>query len=305
MIATVLGRDAKLLVLVNGAYGRRMVEMCRVMGRSVDTLDSPEDQQVDPDALEQRLAVDDTITHVAVVHCETTSGILNPLSGVAEVCARYGRPLLVDAMSSFGAIDLDLRTLRVAAVAASSNKCLQGVPGVGFALIERETLAAARGHAHSLSLDLHAQWRGFEANQQWRFTPPTHVIAALSQALDEHAEEGGVAGRGARYWRNHEVLVDGMASLGFRCLLERSVQAPVIVTFLMPADPRFVFDEFYRLLADQGFLIYPGKLTVADSFRIGCIGDLDEEVMRRALGAVRSAMDSLGVTSGAPAGPTA
>ena len=300
-LGTLVPRSGTLLVLVNGAYGRRMVQACRSMGRPVEFVEWPEDEPVDSDVLRTRLVEDSSISHVAVVHCETTSGILNPLSAIARVTAEAGRHLLVDAMSTFGALDVDVRDLPATAVMASSNKCLQGVPGMGFALIDRDVLQSCEGNAHSLSLDLYEQWRGFENNRQWRFTPPTHVIAALAQALDEHADEGAVAGRGRRYANNHRVLVEGMEALGFRCLLEHYLQAPIIVTFLMPADEMFDFHRFYELLSDQGFLIYPGKLTVADSFRIGCIGDLDEGVMRAALRAVESAMRNLGVESGAPA----
>ncbi len=301
MLGTVVPRAGKLLVLVNGAYGRRMVEMALTMGRSVDALEWAEDEPVDPDVLGRRLSADTSVTHVAVVHCETTSGILNPLVEVAEVAAAHGRPLLVDAMSSFGALPVDVRTAPFAALAASSNKCLEGVPGMGFVLVERELLAGCQGSAHSLSLDLHAQWRGFEGNGQWRFTPPTHVVAALSQALDEHAAEGGVRGRGARYARNHRVLVEGMEALGFTCLLPRQVQAPVITTFLTPADPRFGFDRFYEGLSARGFVIYPGKLTVASSFRIGCIGRVGEVEMRAAVEAVRAVLAEMGVTDCSPA----
>jgi len=300
-IATLLPRDGKLLVLVNGAYGKRMVQIARVMGRAVEALEWREDQPVDPEALDQRLAGDKGITHVAVVHCETTSGILNPMEDVAEVAAVHHTPLIIDAMSAFGALPLDARETPFAAVVASSNKCLQGVPGMGFALIRRDVLEHCKGNSHSLSLDLFDQWEGFEKNGQWRFTPPTQVIAAFLLALDEHAAEGGVAGRGARYARNHEVLVDGMETLGFRCLLAREDQAPIIVTFHMPADPHFNFGDFYERLSAKGFLIYPGKLTVADSFRIGCIGDLGETEMRAALGAITSVLDEMDVHNCAPA----
>jgi 2-aminoethylphosphonate-pyruvate transaminase len=300
-IGTLVPRDGKLLVLVNGAYGTRMVQSARVMGRSVEALEWREDQCVEPQAVGERLAGDESITHVAVVHCETTSGILNPIAAVAEVVAARGRPLIIDAMSAFGALPLDARQVPFAAVAASSNKCLEGVPGMGFALIRRDVLEQCQGNAHSLSLDLFAQWQGFEKNGQWRFTPPTHVVAAFMQALDEHAAEGGVAGRGARYARNHQVLVDGMEALGFRCLLPRAVQAPIIVTFHMPADPKFDFGDFYERLSDKGFLIYPGKLTVADSFRVGCIGRLGETEMRAALDAIAAVLDEMGVHDLAPA----
>jgi 2-aminoethylphosphonate-pyruvate transaminase len=287
---------------VNGAYGTRMVQIARVMGRAVEALEWREDERVDPAAVDARLGADTSITHVAVVHCETTSGILNPVEAVAEVVAAHGRPLIIDAMSAFGALPLDAREVSFAAVAASSNKCLEGVPGMGFALIRRDLLEQAKGNAHSLSLDLEAQWQGFVKNGQWRFTPPTHVVAAFTQALDEHAAEGGVAGRGARYVRNHQVLVDGMEAMGFRCLLPRAVQAPIIVTFHMPADPKFDFADFYERLSLKGFLIYPGKLTVADSFRVGCIGRLGEIEMRAALQAIGEVLDEMGVHDRAPAG---
>lgn len=299
-IGTLLPRDGRLLVLVNGAYGKRMVRIAQVMGRSVASIETAENVPVSPSALADALAADATITHVAVVHCETTSGILNPVSEVAAACEQAGRPLIIDAMSSFGALPLDAAQMPFAAVVASSNKCLEGAPGFGYAIARRDALEAARGNAHSLSLDLEDQWRGLESSGQWRFTPPTHVLAAFDRALAEHEDEGGVAGRGARYRRNHQVLVDGMAELGFETLVPRALQAPIIVTFLMPADPRFVFETFYDALRQKGFVIYPGKLTIADSFRIGCIGRLGEAEMRGALAAVQETMVEMGVASGAP-----
>jgi 2-aminoethylphosphonate-pyruvate transaminase len=300
-IGTLLPRDGGLLVLVNGAYGRRMVRIAEVMGRRVEALEWPEDTRVSAQALDKALTDGPWISHVAVVHCETTSGILNPLDDVAAVCAKHRRPLLIDAMSAFGALPIDAGRTPFDAVIASSNKCLEGVPGIGFALIRREALAAAAGNAHSLSLDLFEQWRGFETNGQWRFTPPTHVLAALKRALDEHAAEGGVAGRGARYRDNHRILVEGMLALGFQMLVPAPLQAPIIVTFLMPADPGFVFDDFYQRLRSKGFAIYPGKLTLADSFRIGCIGRIGAREMRAAVAAVGEAMREMGLASGAPA----
>jgi 2-aminoethylphosphonate-pyruvate transaminase len=299
-LGTLVPRDGKLLVLVNGAYGARMVEMARVMGRTVEALEWREDQVVDVRVLDATLAGDAAITHVAVVHCETTSGILNPLAEVASTVAAHQRALIVDAMSTFGALKIDALEIEFDAVVASSNKCLQGVPGFGFALIRETVLEGCEGNAPSLSLDLYAQWRGFVKNGQWRFTPPTQVVAALVRALDEHADEGGVAGRGARYARNHRTLVDGMEALGFRCLVADELQAPIIVTFLMPSDPNFKFEEFYERLRDKGYLIYPGKLTVADSFRIGCIGDLGVAQVRGALEAIEVTMKEMGVHDGAP-----
>ena len=301
MIGTLVPPAGKLLVLVNGAYGRRMVRICEYYRRACVVQEAAEDQPVDPAALDAALAGDSAISHVVVVHCETTSGVLNPVEEIAAVTAGRGRRLLVDAMSAFGAIGLDARRVVFDAMVASANKCLEGVPGVGFAIVRRDALEEARGQAPSLSLDLHDQWASMEKTGQWRFTPPTHVIAALDRALEQHAAEGGVAGRGGRYRRNCDLLVSGLRALGFATLLPDRLQAPIIVTVRMPADPRFDFETFYQALSGRGYVIYPGKLTVADSFRIGCIGALGEPEMRGVLAAIREVVVELGVTSCAPA----
>lgn len=301
MIGTLVPPSGKLLALVNGAYGKRMVRMCEYYRRSCTAIETPEDQAVDPAALDAALAGDPAITHVVVVHCETTSGVLNPVEMIAAVTARRGRSLLVDAMSAFGAIPLDAARTPFDAAVASANKCLEGVPGMGFAIVRRATLEAAKGNAPSLSLDLHDQWANMEKTGQWRFTPPTHVIVALDQALSEHAAEGGVAGRGARYASNCRILLRGLRAMGFETLLPDALQAPIIVTVRMPADPRFEFETFYERLSQRGFVIYPGKLTVADSFRIGCIGRLGEAEMRGVLDAIRDIVGEMGVTRCGPA----
>ncbi|MDX1431953.1 MAG: 2-aminoethylphosphonate--pyruvate transaminase, partial [Gammaproteobacteria bacterium] len=263
--------------------------------RAHQVLETPEDVPSDARAVDAALGADPALSHVLVVHCETTSGILNPVADIARVCAGHGRSLLVDAMSAFGAIELDARETPFDAVMASSNKCIEGVPGVGFVIARRAVLERCRGNAPSLALDLHAQWVAMEANGQWRFTPPTHVMAAFDRALEEHAREGGVGGRGERYRRNCRILVEGMRRLGFDTLLPDELQAPIIVTFHQPHDPRFDFADFYRKLAERGYVIYPGKLTVADSFRVGCIGALGEAEMRGALAAVEQTLREMGV----------
>jgi 2-aminoethylphosphonate-pyruvate transaminase len=300
MLGTLVPPGGRLLVLVNGAYGARMVRMAQIHGRAVTTIETPENQPNDPAELERALAADPAITHVAAVHCETTSGILNPIAAIAEVVARHRRRLLIDAMSAFGALPLDAREVPFDAIAASANKCLEGVPGVGFALVRRAALEEARGNAPALSLDLFDQWASMEKTGQWRFTPPTHVLAALDRALAEHAAEGGIAGRGARYARTCAILIAGMRELGFVPLLPGEVQAPIIVTFAMPADPRFHFEDFYARLRERGYVIYPGKLTVAPSFRIGCIGHITPADMAGAIAAVRAVLGEMGVASGAP-----
>ena len=296
-VGTPLPRDGKMLVMVNGAYGHRIAKICRIIGRACEIIETPEDVPNDPQALDAALEADPAITHVAVIQCETTTGILNPVEAMAEVVERHGRALLVDAMSAFGAIPLDARRVRYDALMASSNKCLEGVPGMGYAIIRREAIEAAAGNAHSLSLDLHDQWKAMEGNGQWRFTPPTHVLAAFDQALTEHEAEGGVAGRGGRYEKNRRVLVEGMRGLGFETLLPDELQAPIIVTFHTPADPNFDFVRFYDHLSQRGYVIYPGKLTVAESFRIGCIGQIHEDDIKGALAAVGRALDEMGVVN--------
>ena len=301
MIGTFVPAVGKLLILVNGAYGRRMAKICEYYGLDHVTLETAEDKPVDPKALDRRLSDDAAITHVAVVHCETTSGILNPVESVAAITARHGRSLLIDAMSAFGALPLDGRQVSFDAVVASSNKCLEGVPGMGFCIARKAALERCRGNSPSLSLDLCDQWEAMERNGQWRFTPPVHCILALERALDEFDAEGGVEGRGGRYRENCRILVEGLHALGFETLLPDAVQAPIIVTVKMPADPRFDFEAFFAGLSAAGYVIYPGKLTVAESFRIGCIGRLGARQMRGLLDVIRKVLGDLRVTSGAPA----
>jgi 2-aminoethylphosphonate-pyruvate transaminase len=284
-IASLVGPDSKLLVLINGAYGERMLAIANGYGRRVEALAWPEDQPIDPVAVAEALAADGNVTHVAMVHCETTTGLLNPLDAVAQVVHRVGRKLIVDAMSSFGALPIDLATTPAVAVLASSNKCLEGAPGLGFAIVKRTALGAAKGVNPSMSLDLHAQWRGFEDNGQWRFTPPVQVVAALVEALRQLEAEGGSDGRLRRYRANFDVLAAGMQRLGFQLYLDPTVQAPIIATFCTPDDRPFEFETFYRRLAAMGFVIYPGKLTKVPSFRIGCIGDLRPDDFKRLIDA--------------------
>ena len=292
-IATLLPPAGKLLVLANGSYGERMVAIATRLGRSVEVLRWPEDRPVEPERVDQALAADPAVTHVALVHCETTSGILNPFEAVAAVVARHGQALILDAMSSFGTLPIDLSATPAAAVLASSNKGLEGVPGLGFALVERATIVAAKGNSPSLSFDLHDQWRGFEGNGQWRFTPPVQVVAALVEALRLLEAEGGPAARLRRYQDNFDTLAAGMARLGFRLFLDPAVQAPIIATFHPLDDPHFAFERFYEALAARGFLIYPGKLTRADSFRIGCIGALDRNDFQALLVAIEDALSEI------------
>lgn len=300
-LGTLIPKDGKALILINGAYGQRMVKILSYAGRACVSYETPEDTPPSAAEVEAILTKDNAITHVLAVHCETTSGILNPIEEVSALCARLGKSLIIDAMSAFGAIPLDAEKITFDAVMASSNKCLEGVPGMGFALIRKSVLEGCKGNAHALSLDLYDQWKAMEGNGQWRFTPPTHVIVAFDAAITQFLEEGGVTGRNKRYSSNCRILTDGMRRLGFETLLSDNLQAPIIVTFKMPKDDKFHFETFYDRLKDLGYVIYPGKLTVAPSFRIGCIGALGSEQMNGALNAIEAVLNEMGVRDGCPA----
>ncbi|KOF20167.1 2-aminoethylphosphonate--pyruvate aminotransferase [Ensifer adhaerens] len=300
MLGSFVPRDGKVLVLINGAYGKRIAQTLAYLGRDHVSIDKGDYMPPRGPEVAAALNADPAITHVVVVHCETSSGILNPLKEISEVVYNSGRKLLVDSMSAFGAVPAGIADFRYEAIVSSANKCIEGVPGFGFVIARRSELEAAKGRSHSLSLDVHAQWDYMNKTGQWRFTPPTHVVAAFLEALRLHREEGGVAARGGRYARNRDVMVAGMREAGFETLLADRWLSPIIVTFFSPADPAFAFDRFYELMKEKGFIIYPGKLTVVDSFRVGCIGRMDEHVMRRVVEAARSSLTEMGVASAAP-----
>jgi 2-aminoethylphosphonate-pyruvate transaminase len=300
MLGSFIPQDGRTLVLSNGAYGQRIADTLDYLSRPYRLIDKGDYLPPRGDEVAEALDADPALSHVVVVHCETSSGILNPIEEIAAVVANRGRKLLIDSMSALGAIALQADAVPFEAAVSSANKCVEGVPGFGFVIARKDALRAAKGRSHSLSLDLHDQWAYMEKTGQWRFTPPTHVIAAFLEALRQHEEEGGVAGRLARYAENRDTLVDGMRALGFETLLNARWLSPIIVTFFNPADPRFEFQAFYDRMKAKGFIIYPGKLTVVDSFRIGCIGRLDPGVMRRVVDAVRATLGEMGVTSAAP-----
>lgn len=295
MIGCFVPRKGKLLICVNGAYGQRIKKVCEYYDIEYVVLESNETTPTNCVELEETLVNDQTITHVAAVYCETTSGVLNPLKAISDTVNKYNRKLLIDAMSAFGALPLDCKIIEFDAVVASSNKCLQGVPGMGFCIAKQQALAKTQGNSRSLSLDLYDQWASMKQSKQWRFTPPTHVLLAFEQALTEFENEGGVGGRGKRYRENGSILVNGMRKLGFRPLLADEIQAPIIYTFAMPTDDRFNFDFFYEQLRQQGYVIYPGKLTVAESFRVGCIGHLDKTHMSGVLTAIKISLKKMGI----------
>lgn len=286
-LGTAVRPEDHLLVIANGAYGKRMGTIADYYHLNYDVLKFEETQAVIPAQVETYLQEHPEVTHVSVVHCETTTGVLNPLSEIAAVVKRYGKILIVDAMSSFGGVPIDMAELGIDFMISSANKCIQGVPGFGFILARRSLLEQCKGIARSLSLDLYDQWVTMEKGHgKWRFTSPTHVVRAFMQALNELEAEGGVTARFARYCMNHQVLVEGMRRLGFRTLLPDAVQSPVITSFYYPAAD-FDFKTFYLNLKKRGFVIYPGKISQADTFRIGNIGDVFPEDFERLITCIR------------------
>jgi 2-aminoethylphosphonate-pyruvate transaminase len=294
-IGTVVPRAGHVLVPNNGAYCQRLVKICKVLNRKVSTINYTEDKQVQAADVDRALAADPTITHVALVHCETGTGVLNPLHEIALVVAKHGRGLIIDAMSSFGAIEIDARKTPFDAVIAASGKCLEGVPGMGFVIVKRSTLEKCEGNSHSLSVDIYDQWIYMEKTTQWRFTPPTHVVAALDEAITQYIEEGGLAARGGRYARNCKGLIDGLSKIGFRTYLDPKIQAPIIVTFHAPDDPKYDFKTFYQEVKKRGYILYPGKLTQVETFRVGCIGHFGEAGIPGAVAAIADTLKAMGI----------
>ena len=297
-VATLVPRDGNVLVLDNGAYCKRMGKLATLMGRRTTILPHAEDAPVSVAALDAALAADATITHVGFIHCETGTGVHNPLREVADVCARHGKGLIVDAMSSFAALPIDAREIRFDALVAASGKCLEGVPGMGFIVMRTAALADCAGRSHSLAMDLHDQHAYMERTGQWRFTPPTHVVAALAEALRQYEEEGGQPARLARYRANCQTLIDGLGGLGLVPFLEPALQAPIIVTVHAPGHPAYDFKSFYAAVKARGFVLYPGKLTEVETFRVGCIGAIGPTEMRQAVAAIGEAMAECGIAGG-------
>ncbi|HTT13757.1 MAG TPA: 2-aminoethylphosphonate--pyruvate transaminase [Burkholderiaceae bacterium] len=295
-LGTLVPRDARVLVPNNGAYCARILKQCSYLGRVAVDLPVAEDQPVTAAAVAAALAADAAITHVALVHCETGAGIRNDLEGIADVCRQTGKSLVVDAMSSFAALPIDVRTSPFDVLVAASGKCLEGAPGMGFVIARKALLEASAGRSHSLALDLHDQYAYMQKTTQWRYTPPTHVVAALRAAIDQFLAEGGQPARGARYAANCATLIEGMKALGFRPYLRPEVQAPIIVTFHAPADPGYDFKRFYDAVRERGYILYPGKLTRSETFRVGCIGAIDSNELRNVVSAIGDASRSLGLS---------
>jgi 2-aminoethylphosphonate-pyruvate transaminase len=300
-VATLVPKSGHVLVPDNGAYCKRAAKLTQMMGRKSTVMPFAEDTPVSAAALDVRLQSDPSVTHVVLVHCETGTGVENPLADIATVCERHGKGLIVDAMSSFGALPIDARRIRFDALIAASGKCLEGVPGMGFVFLRKAVVDSCAGNSQSLAMDLHDQHVYMEKTGQWRFTPPTHVVVALAEAVTQFIEEGGQPARLKRYTDNCHTLVDGMKALGFKAFLKPEIQAPIIVTFHAPAHPAYDFKRFYESAKQRGFILYPGKLTQIETFRVGCIGAIGRNEISQAVQAVADSLREIGIPSGAPA----
>jgi 2-aminoethylphosphonate-pyruvate transaminase len=295
VISSVIPRDGKLLIIINGAYGKRIRDMAERHGIESVAIEVKENTPPDPQHVRRSLTDDSQITHVALVHCETSSGILNPVHEIGAVVKELQRTFIVDAMSSFGGIPLNVAEARIDFLVSSANKCIEGVPGFSLVIADRAKLLASNGAARTVSLDLLAQWKGLEDTGQFRFTPPTQVLLAFRQALRELDDEGGAAGRAKRYAANHAALLCGMRRMGFREFVPAELQSHIITSFLFPDDPNFEFEKFYQRLSDKGMVIYPGKLTEVDCFRIGNIGRIYESDIESLLTAIEATLLEMNV----------
>jgi 2-aminoethylphosphonate-pyruvate transaminase len=294
VISSVIPPEGRFVVLANGAYGERMAAIAERLGISTRLARWPENESPQPAAVQRLIEEEPGATHVAMVHCETTTGILNPIDEIVRIVKAGDREFILDAMSSFGGVPLDLSKLEIDYLISSPNKCLEGVPGFSFVLARRAALEATKGRARSVSLDLLAQWEGLERNGQFRFTPPTHALLAFARALEELRQEGGVTARAARYRASHETLRTGMRRLGFAEYLPAERQSNTITAFRYPDDPSFRFEDFYHRLRARGFVIYPGKLSQADCFRIGTIGRINAEDVGDLVAALAEVLGEIG-----------
>lgn len=278
----------KILILCNGAYGKRMVDITRQAKLPYACLTWMETETVCPAQVNDYLQQHPDITHVSFVHCETTTGILNPIQELCEIIKSHHKILIIDTISSFGGIPLDIADLKIDFMVGSANKCIQGVPGFGFVIANKAALSLCKGVSHSLSLDLYDQWNTMEEQTgKWRFTSPTHVVRAFKQAMDELEIEGGIQARNLRYRKNHQILMEGMRKLGYTSLLSADVQSPIITSFLYP-NRLFRFETFYNQLKEKGFIIYPGKISDNETFRIGTIGHVFPEDFQRLINTIES-----------------
>ncbi|MBU3112302.1 2-aminoethylphosphonate--pyruvate transaminase [Clostridium lacusfryxellense] len=276
VLHSAIGKEDKCLIITNGNYGERIVTMAKCIGINYTTYSVEYDTVPKSYEIREILSRDKDITHVAMVHVETTTGIINPIDDIAKLCREYDKTFILDAMSSFGGIQINVEELGIDYLISSANKCIQGVPGFSFIIAKIEKISKCKGNSKSLSLDLYDQWINMDKDGKWRYTSPTHVVAAFSKALDELRGEGGVASRNKRYKDNNNLLRRKLAAMGLNSYINEELQSPIITTFLFPSE-NFNFSSFYNYVKERGFVLYPGKLTRVDSFRIGNIGEIYEE----------------------------
>ncbi len=293
VISSVNSENGKMLILINGAYGERIAKIALIHKIDFETLICEENTTPDIEKTEQLLSSGD-FSHLVIVHCETTTGIFNPIEDFGALSKKYGVMYIVDSMSAFGAVPLNMAACNIDFLISSSNKCIEGVPGFSFVLAKTDTLQTCKGHADTLVLDLHAQWEGLEKDGQFRFTPPIHALLAFRQAIKELVQEGGVEGRSKRYYNNFSVLKTGMKELGFTEYLDPEKQGYIINTYRYPEHPSFDFKKFYDELNHRGFIIYPGKLSKASCFRIGNIGRIFPEDVQKLLKAIKEVKEEMG-----------
>lgn len=277
VLTSIVGMEDKLLICANGAYGERMADIAEHAGINYCMYNVHYNQVPDAQKIGELLDADPAITHVSMVHSETTSGILNDIEAVGKVVKEKGRVFIVDAMSSFGGVDIPVKDWGIDFIVSSANKCIQGVPGFSFIIARRDLLEESAGKARSLSLDLYDQWKTMEVDGKWRFTSPTHVVLAFAQAMRELEEEGGIEARCRRYMENNRLLIEKMGEMGIHPYIDDTHQGPIITTFFYPQEKHFTFAQMYEYIKERGYAIYPGKVTEAETFRIGNIGEIYRE----------------------------
>ena len=277
VLTSVVGTEDKLLICANGAYGERMADIAEHAGINYCMYNVHYNQVPDAQKIGELLDADPAITHVSMVHSETISGILNDIEAVGKVVKEKGRVFIVDAMSSFGGVDIPVKDWGIDFIVSSANKCIQGVPGFSFIIARRDLLEESAGKARSLSLDLYDQWKTMEVDGKWRFTSPTHVVLAFAQAMRELEEEGGIEARCRRYMDNNRLLIEKMGEMGIHPYIDDTHQGPIITTFFYPQEKHFTFAQMYEYIKERGYAIYPGKVTEAETFRIGNIGEIYRE----------------------------
>jgi 2-aminoethylphosphonate-pyruvate transaminase len=296
VISTAIPADGHLLLITNGAYGDRIGEMAKVYGIKTTTLSYKENIVPPAQDVEEVLKTDNSITHVAIIHCETTTGIFNDIESIGHLTHLYNKIYIVDAMSSFGAVPINFKGFDIDFLISSSNKCIEGVPGFSFVIFRVSALEGCKENARTVSLDLYSQWAYMKNSNSFRYTPPIQTLLAFHKALETLKNEGGIAVRSERYQQNYHLLIEGTEALGLRTYLDKRDQGYIITSFLFPKHPNFDFTQFYEKLHERGQVIYQGKLSDTNCFRIGNIGQLFSEDIANLISAIEDVLIDMKVT---------